>query len=70
MYIYKHILTESAFTEDLIIFEFYNTRRLHQSLDYGTLIIILQKKWHKIRITFGFLKPKLSHFNQDNRISN
>jgi transposase InsO family protein len=36
MYIYKHILTESAFTEDLIIFEFYNTRRLHQSLDYGT----------------------------------
>jgi putative transposase len=35
MYIYKHILTESAFTEDLKI-EFYNTRRLHQSLDYGT----------------------------------
>jgi transposase InsO family protein len=33
--IYKHILTESAFTEDLKI-EFYNTRRLHQSLDYGT----------------------------------
>jgi hypothetical protein len=41
-------------------FEFYNTRRLHQSLDYGTLIIILQKKWHKIRITFfGFLNSKV-----------
>jgi hypothetical protein len=26
-------------------FEFYNTRRLHQSLE--RLIIILQKKWHK-----------------------
>jgi hypothetical protein len=37
MYIYKHILTESAFTEDLKIIEFYNTRRLHQSLLWNAL---------------------------------
>jgi putative transposase len=36
MYIYKHILTESALQRLKDYFEFYNTRRLHQSLDYGT----------------------------------
>jgi hypothetical protein len=52
MYIYKHILTESA--EDLKIILNFIIRRLHQSLDYGTPYKLLQKRWHKIRITFGF----------------
>jgi putative transposase len=43
MYIYKHILTESAFTEDLKIILNFIIRRLHQSLDYGTPIIIITK---------------------------
>jgi putative transposase len=48
-------MTESAFTGLKDYFEFYNTRRLHQSLDYGTPYNNITKKWHKIRITFfGF----------------
>jgi putative transposase len=44
MYIYKHIYGISLYRGLKDYFEFYNTRRLHQSLDYGTPIIILQKE--------------------------
>jgi putative transposase len=36
MYIYKHTDGISLYRGLKDYFEFYNTRRLHQSLDYGT----------------------------------
>jgi putative transposase len=44
MYIYKHTDGISLYRGLKDYFEFYNTRRLHQSLDYGTPIIIITKK--------------------------